>query len=157
MIFKKKRFPTVMNIYCSESLGMAILAPCDFGGGISSEIEGVAVLLSYDNPSNLGQAFIDSLGKTTAESTDVSKMGGLKDWPAFIVSGLKAGKEFERKYTRYHVRGVNESNHFYKITSPQLPNGIELSLSVKAHEIPLQIGIEIFKIHEYYLECLKNT
>ena len=145
-----------MNVYCSKTLGAVIVAPCNFCGGISSEIEGAVAKVAYENQSDLGQAFIEYLNKTTADSIDVSKKGKLSDWPAFVASGLKTGKEFERKYSRYYVRGVNSSNHFYTITSPELPNGIELSLSIKANEIPLQIGIEITKLHEYYSKCLKN-
>jgi len=160
MIFGKKKaktFPKVMNLYYSSSLDQVIFAPCNFRGGVSSEIDGAATILSCENPSALGETFKAGLLKATSAVVDISKKEKLSDWPAFVAGNLRSGKEFERKYTRYYVKGANESNHFYTITSPTLPNGIELRLFVKAHEIPLQIGIEIKKLHEYYTKCLKNT
>lgn len=152
---ESKNYPHIANVYMSDE--EVIIAPCFNHGGLSAEIPDEAVMLSRENKSELGEQLIIKLKQSCYKGpSDYSKHTN-KDWPAFVISGQKTVKSFEKMYATYYVRGVNESNLFYKITSPKLRNGIELQLSFNANEIPLQVGIELLKIHEYYLQCRQNT
>jgi len=160
MFFKKKetkKYPRHLRIYINSESENAILAPCNYRGGFISEVPGEAIKISCEDSSGLGAEFQSRMQHTTSDEVYLSNRGKLKDWPAFVASGLKTGKEFERKYTMYSICGLNSANLFYSVTSPKLPNDIELQLLINSCEIPLQIGIELKKIHQFYEKSRANT
>lgn len=160
MFFKKKeieKFPRHLRVYFNRDHDIAILAPCNYRGGFISEVPGEAIKVSSEDSSFLGAEFKSRMLQTTSMEVDLSDRGKLKDWPAFLASELKTGKEFERKYAMFSVHGLNGANLSYNVKSPKLPNGIELQLLISSCEIPLQVGIELKKIHQFYENIRKNT
>ena len=134
-----------------------IIVPCFNHGALSAEIPDGAVKISRADESILGEVLKSKLAQSCHKGpTDYSK-STKKDWPAYVSSGMKTAKEFEKQYTRYCVRGVNESNLIYTIRSPRLRNGIELQLTFNAAEIPFQVGIELLKMHEFYQQCCQRA
>lgn len=152
---KIKSYPHITNVYVSDE--DVIIAPCFNHGGLSAEIPGKAIKLTREDDSKLGEQLKNKLKESCYKgSTDYSKQTN-QDWPAYAISGQQTARAFEKAYTKYNVRGVNKSNLFYRILSPELSNGIELQLSFNANEISFQVGIELLKIHHYYQQCKKNT
>lgn len=145
----------IANVYIgSESV---IIAPCFNHGALSAEIPDEAVKISRPDESSLGESLKCKLAQSCHKGPADYSKSTKKDWPAYSISGLKSAKEFEKQYTRYCVRGVNESNLIYAIRSPRLRNGIELQLTFNATEIPFQIGIELLKMHDFYQQCRQHA
>lgn len=69
-------------------------------------------VLSFDVTDELlGESIKRSL-KNFAEKNKYLTKRNLTDWPAFKASKLKTVKEFEKKYSRISISGLNEANIF---------------------------------------------
>ncbi len=56
------------------------------------------------------------------------------DWPAFQASGYKTVKRFEADFIRLGIRGANEKNFFYEVSSPEFGDfGLHLKIVVNAN------------------------
>src|SRR5690606_7976897 len=145
----------VANVYIgSESV---IIAPCFNHGALSAEIPDEAVKIPLADESSLGEVLKSKWAQSCHKGPTGYSKSTKNDWPAYVISGMKTAKEFEKQYTRYCVRGVNGSNLIYTIRSPRLRNGIELQLAFNATEIPFQVGIELLKIHGFYQQCSQHA
>ena len=150
-----KKCAHIANVYIGNE--SVIIAPCFNHGALSAEIPDEAVKISRVDESILGEVLKSKLDQSCHKGpTDYSK-STKKDWPAYAISGMKTAKEFEKQYTRYCVRGLNESNLVYMIRSPRLRNGIELQLTFNAIDMPFQVGIKLMKIHDFYQQCSQHA
>jgi hypothetical protein len=132
-----------------------LVAACYNHGGLFAEIPNGVEESSQSETLNLGAIILETLSKCVYQEEFDYSTQHAKDCPAYIASGLKTVTSFEQQFLRYTIQGENESNHFYRVTSPRLCNDIELSLVFKASEFDFQIGLDVMKLHRFYLEAEK--
>lgn len=74
------------------------------------------------------------------------------DWPAYQASGFKTIKRFEAEFIRLLVKGVNEKNLFYDVTTPAFGDlGLHLTVTVNAYGG--DYGEAVDYILKKYLAC----
>ena len=154
---KNKEFIRWCNLYVESSGEKAIIVSCFNHGGLSAKIPGTAEIVNNENMSALGTAIIDKLKECTYKPEFDYSTHKKSDWPAFIASGLKTIKTFEKTFIQYQVRGVNESNLIYEIRSPELGNNISLRLSFNANDPASNIAQNIIKLNDFFNKCKKIT
>lgn len=126
-------------------------------GGLFAEIPDQSSECALSEDTELGSLIKEKLECCKYKSNFDYSKHTKKDWPAYVLSGLKTMKAFEKQFICYSIRGINESNHFYRIESPELGNNIRLSILSSASEIDSQIGTEALKLHKFYLKSEEIT
>ena len=154
---KKTKFIRWCNLYIEASGEKAIVVSCFNHGGLSAEIPGSAEIINNENISDLGTATIKKINECTYDQKFDYSAHTKSDWPAYMASGLKTVKTFEKTFIQYQVRGVNESNLFYEICSPELDNNISLRISFNANDQASKIGQIIIKLNDFFKKCKKIT
>ena len=140
------------NVYCCPESNKAIVASVYNHGGMTAERVGGAWGVDFADSQALQCAIQTALDR--CEYKENFNYSGLKrtDWPAFEVSGYKAIKRFEADFTRLDIRGVNEKNLFYEMTSPEFGEfGLQLKVVVNSHTA--EHGVAAQYLVARYLAC----
>src|SRR4051794_34486291 len=140
------------NVYCRPETNRAIVAAVYNHGGLTAEKPGGAAAVAFADAEALTRAIQAALdGCEYGGEFDYS---GLRrtDWPAFRASGYKVVRRFEADFIRLGVRGVNEKNLFYAVTSPEFGDfGLHLKVTVNAHTA--EYGDAVQYLVRTYLAC----
>jgi hypothetical protein len=128
-----REFFKACNVYCHPESNQAIVAAVYNHGGLTAEKPGGAAVVPLADSHALKHAIQAALD--SCEYEENFNYSGLKrtDWPAFQASGYKTVKRFEGEFIRLHMRGVNEKNLLYEVTSPTFGDfGLHLKVIVNA-------------------------
>lgn len=102
-------------------------------GGATAEKPGEASIIRFSDAQALTNAVKFALQNCEyRESFDYGRQNRV-DWPAFQASGYKSVSGFESAFIRLEVRGVNNANLYYDITSPEFARwSMRLTVTVDA-------------------------
>jgi hypothetical protein len=150
---EKKRFPQMIAIYLSKEYDKIILVPFFVDESwVHYEQETVEVLEFDINNEMLGDSIKRNLSKF-AEKNDDSTKRNKKDWPAFKASNLKTVKEFEAKFSRISIAGLNEENLILSFDAETKSNDeIDLRTTISAYADNHEIGERLRKLHKAQIE-----
>lgn len=147
-----REFFKACNLYCHPNADQVIVVSVYNHGGLMAEKPGGATTVKLTDSATLDSAIRTALDACEFE-TNFNYYGQKRsDWPAYQASGYKTIKRFEAEFIRLLVKGVNEKNHFYDVTSPEFDEfGMHLTLTVNAHGGNL--GEAVQHIVKNYLVC----
>jgi hypothetical protein len=135
-LFKRpaREFFRACNVYCRPDADQVIVAAVFNHGGLTAEMPGGTSIVKFSDSPVLHEAVRAALEACKyAENfnySDVKK----SDWPAYQASGYKMIKRFEAEFIRLRVKGVNEKNLFYDVTTPDFGDlGLHLTVTVNPH------------------------
>jgi len=139
-------------VYVPVEGNVALVAATWNHGGLFAEKPDGVERCPASEVGALGQMISRKLGECEfREYFDYSRRRK-SDWPSYQESDCKTLREFESAYIRYDVRGANEVNITWVVTSPELPNGIEMQASLSAGEDDQEIGRCVRQLHDFFLQ-----
>ncbi|HZZ82470.1 MAG TPA: hypothetical protein VFE62_28485 [Gemmataceae bacterium] len=98
------------------------------------EMPGGASIVKLSDSAKLHEAIRAALESCVYEENFNYSNQQKSDWPAYQASGYKTMKRFETEFIRLLVKGVNEKNLFYHVTTQEFGQfGLHLTVSVYAH------------------------
>ena len=156
-LFKKRvtvvrSFFRACNVYCRPESDQAIVASVFNHAGPTAEKPGGAVITVLSNALALSEVIRSSLASCEYQENFNYSQLKPSDWPAYQVSGYKTIKRFEDEFIRLAVRGVNDANLFFAVTTPKFgEHGLHLSISVNAHKG--NFGEAVQYVVKEYLTC----
>lgn len=140
------------NVYCCPETNRAIVASVYNHGGLTAEKPGGASLVPFADSEALEHAIQAALDGCEYEEDFNYSHHKPTDWPAFQSSGYKTIERFEADFIRLELRGVNDKNLFYHITSPEFGDfGLNLSVIVNANIG--EYGAAVRYLVSKYLAC----
>ncbi len=140
------------NVYCHPDADQAIVAAVYNHGGLMAEIPGGATLVKFSDSPKLHDAVRAAIEACEYDENYNYSDQKKSDWPAYQVSGYKSIKQFETEFIRLLVKGVNENNIFYDVTTPEFGElGLYLTVTVKAYGG--NYGEAVHYIVKNYLAC----
>ena len=120
--------------------------------GLMAEKPAGTSVVKFSDPAALHEAVRAALDACEYEETFNYSENKKSDWPAYQASGYKAIKKFEAEFIRLLVKGVNEKNFFYDVTTPEFGEfGLHLTVSVDAYTG--NFGEAISYLVKNYLAC----
>jgi len=152
-----KKYTRCAHLYIETNGDKVIVVACYKHGVGSGEIPDSTEICSKNDKQVIGEILKLKLASCIYKPKFDYSGHTKKDWPAFTASKLKTAKSFKSSYIQYVVCGINESNTCYEIIPTTLINNIQLKSSFSASEIDLQVGVEVMKMHEFYLKCRDVT
>ena len=150
---KKKQFPKSITVYLSKEYQSILIVPMHVDKSWvhyeQEEIQNIKFEASFEE---IGQSLKNSLNKFCEKETNFTYRNK-KDWPAFKASKLKTIKEFETKYSRISISGLNESNLILAFdASTTSKDDINLRTTISAHADNSDLGNRLLKIHKAQIE-----
>jgi hypothetical protein len=147
-----REFFRAANVYCRSDADQAIVVSVYNHGGLMAEKPGGASIVKLSDPAALHEAVRAALDACEyAEDFNYSQTKP-SDWPAYQASGYKTVKKFEAEFIRLPVKGVNEKNFFYDVTTPDFGEfGLHLTMTVDAYSG--NFGEAIPYLVKNYLAC----
>ncbi len=150
---KKKQFSKMIAVYLSTDYGKILIAPFFIDESwLYYEQEEIEVL-NFDTPDEqLGRSIKRNLDKFAKRNQDLKKRN-LTDWPAYKASKLKTVKEFEKKYSRISISGLNEANIIIAMDAEtKSEHEIDLRTTLSAYSDNKLIGTRLRKLHQAQIE-----
>jgi hypothetical protein len=147
-----REFFRACNVYCQPDMDQVIVATVYNHGGLTAEKPGGTSAVSFSDPAKLHEAVVAAL--QACEYTTIFNYSKMKrsDWPAYQASGYKTIKRFEAEFIRLRIKGVNEKNFFYEVTTPAFGDlGLHLTVTVNGHGG--DYGEAVHYIVRNYLAC----
>lgn len=140
------------TVYCRPDADQAVVAAVYNHGGPTVEIPGGAALVRFADADVLHAAIHAALA--ACEYQENFNYSGRKksDWPAYQASGCRTIRQFEAEFTPLHIRGVNEKNLSYEITTPAFGQ-FELRLSITVNAFTENYGEAVHSILKNFLAC----
>ncbi|MBJ6116650.1 hypothetical protein JAO76_00480 [Pontibacter sp. BT310] len=150
---EKKQFSKMIAVYLSEEYRKILVAPFIVDESwLRYEQEDVEVLSFDVTDELLGESIKRNLEKFAEKNKDSTKRN-LTDWPAFKASKLKTVKEFEKKYSRISISGLNEANISLAMDAEtKSEHEINLRTTLSAYADNKLLGIRLRKIHKAQIE-----
>jgi hypothetical protein len=140
------------NVYCQPDADQVIVAAVYNHGGLMAEKPGGATLVKFSDSASLHEAVRAALNACEYEVNFDYSGQKRSDWPAYQASGYKSIKRFEAEFIRLLVKGVNEKNFFYHVTTPVFDEfGLHLTVTVNASGG--NYGEAVHYIVKNYLAC----
>jgi hypothetical protein len=122
------------NVYCRPDADQVIVASVYNHGGLMAEKQGGASIVKFSDPASLHDAIRAALDACEYDAHFNYSDQKKSDWPAYQASGYKTMKKFEAEFIRLLVKGVNEKNFFYDVTTPEFGElGLHLRVTVNSH------------------------
>lgn len=145
--FLRRRAPSVermVRIYYS-STRFIVAAMHQIPGGMYYE-QPDPLVVEVRQPADLGVAFRAAFDAFSLQHMDMSNMRK-SDWPAFVASGMRSMKLFERDYTPMCCAGLNPSNAVVRACR-QYPSDPEMELSITFSPLsqPEEIGSHLLRL-----------
>ncbi|GAA4301946.1 hypothetical protein [Nibribacter koreensis] len=150
---EKKLFSKKIAVYLSTEYKKILVAPFFVDESwLYYEQEEVEVL-NFDVPDELiGESIKRNLQKFAEKNQDLTKRN-LTDWPAFKASKLKTVKEFEKKYSRISISGLNEANISLSMDAEtKSEHEINLRTTLSAYADNKLLGIRLKKIYQAQID-----
>lgn len=141
---RQKQVERLVQIYCSGSR-FIVAAMHQVPGGMYYEQAAPAVI-EVREPADLGVAFRTAFDAFSVRDRDMSSMKK-SDWPAYIASGLRSMKAFEREYIAIQCLGLNPSNAVVRACRlhPADP-AMELSITFNPLSDADEIGVALLRL-----------
>jgi len=149
----KKEFPKMIAVYLSNELKKILIAPFFVDEAwVHYEQEKVEILEIDVNSEKLGEALKKNLNKFEEREANFTKRN-LKDWPAYKASDLKTVKEFEAKYFRISISGLNEANLILALDAETKSKyEIDLRTTISAYADNHMLGDRLRRLHKAQIE-----
>lgn len=143
----------MVAVYLSQEYDKILLAPFFVNElWLHYEQEEIEVLRFDVNDEKLGESIKRNLNKFAEKNVDSTKRNK-KDWPAFKASNLKTVKEFETKFSRISISGLNEANLILAFDAEtKSKNGIDLRTTISAYADNNELGDRLRKLHKAQIE-----
>jgi hypothetical protein len=147
-----REFFRACNVYCQPDADQVIVAAVYNHGGLMAEMPGGARIVKFSDSPKLHEAVRAALEACEYQKNFNYSDQKKSDWPAYQASGYKTIKRFEAEFIRLLVKGVNEKNFFYDVTTPEFGElGLHLTVTVNAYGG--NYGVAIHYIVKNYLAC----
>jgi hypothetical protein len=128
-----REFFRACNVYCQPDADQVIVAAVYNHGGLVAEKPRGATIVKFSDSAKLHEAVRAALDACDYEENFNYSDQKKSDWPAYQASGYKTMKRFEAEFIRLLVKGVNEKNFFYDVTTPEFGElGLRLTITVNA-------------------------
>jgi hypothetical protein len=113
----QKKITHHANVHISRVDEVAIIVTLHFNGngGFLYQDRNPVVLSPPFLPSQLGEATLTALRRTSITPLSINQSLKLTDWPAFKASKLRAVYKFEQAFIHILISGANDSNLVYMI------------------------------------------
>lgn len=150
---ENKQFPKMIAAYLSKEYNQILVAPYYVDESwLRYEQEEIDVF-SYDVDNKiLGDSIKENLNKFKAKNQD-SETKNKKDWPAYKASKLKTIKEFESKFQRIAISGLNEANIILAFDAEtDSKDEIHLRTTISAYAENDILAERLRKIHKAQLD-----
>ena len=149
----KKQFPHMITVYLSNEYDKILIAPIFVDESwIRYEQEEIETLSFDVNDETLGESIKCNLNKFAKKNADLRKRNK-KDWPAFKASKLKTVKEFESKFSRISISGLNEANLILAFDAEtKSKNEIDLRTTISAYADNNELGDRLRKLYRAQIE-----
>jgi len=150
---EKQQFSKMVAVYLSSEYKKILITPFFINEAwVYYEQENVESL-NYDvDDKLLGEALKRNLDKFKQKDSDLTKQK-LTDWPSFKASGLKTVKEFERKYLRIGVSGLNKANIILALDAEMKSKyEIDLRTTISAYADYDELGLRLRMLHKAQVE-----
>lgn len=147
-----REFFKACNVYCRPDADQVIVASVYNHGGLMAEKPGGATLVRFSDPAALNIAIHAALDACEYEENFNYYNHRKSDWPAYQASGYKTMKHFEDEFVRLLVKGVNQKNLFYDVTTPEFGD-FKLHLTITVSAFTGEHGEAIQYIVRNYLAC----
>jgi hypothetical protein len=147
-----REFLRACNVYCQPEDDRVIVTALYNHGGLMAEMPGGATIAMFSDTAKLHEAVRAALEACKYEEDFNYSDQKKSDWPAYQASGYKTIKRFEAEFTRLFIKGVNEQNFFYELTSPEFGE-LGLHLTVTVNACGGNFGEAIHYILKKYLAC----
>lgn len=143
----------MITVYMSKESDKILIAPIFVDESwIHYEQEEIETLSFDVNNDTLGESIKCSLNKFAERNADLTKRNK-KDWPAFKASNLKTVKEFESKFSRISITGLNEANLILAFDAEtKSKNDINLRTTISAYADNIELGDRLRKLHEAQID-----
>jgi hypothetical protein len=149
---RARQYFRACNVYCHPDADQAIVAAVYNHGGPTAEKPGGATIVKFSDRAKLHEAVRAALDACEYEENFNYSDQKRSDWPAYQVSGYKTIKRFEAEFIRLLVNGVNDTNLFYDLTTPEFGDlGLHLTVTVNAYGG--DYGEAVHYIVKSYLAC----
>lgn len=141
---REKPVERLVQIYCSGSR-FIVAATHQIPGGMYYE-QATPAVVEVRQPADLGAAFRTAFDAFSVRDRDMSTMKK-SDWPAYVASGLRSMKAFEREYTAIQCAGLNPSNAVVRACRlyPADP-ALELSITFNPLSEADEIGAALLRL-----------
>jgi hypothetical protein len=150
---EKKQFPHMIAIYLSNEYDKIIIAPFFIDESwVHYEQEEIEILKFDVNDEILGESIKRNLNKFEQKKADFTNRNK-KDWPAFKASNLKTVKEFEAKFSRISISGLNEANLILAFDAEtKSKDEIDLRTTISAYVDNSGLGYRLRKLFKALIE-----
>lgn len=151
-----KNFVRACRVFYNLEKDIAVVAAVYNGAG-SRGIPNGAARVAFSDADRLNAAIKTALENCLPLDGEVDLLNDfpnrVKDWAALKASGYRTAKQFGREFVNLHIRGANEMNHFYEITTPEFGKFL-LHLSVVVSAYKYDFGEAIQYLSKAYKEML---
>jgi len=147
-----REFFRACNVYCQPALDQVIVAAVYNHGGPMAEKPNGATIVKFSDSARLHDAVRAALDVCEYEENFNYSDQKKSDWPAYQASGCKTMKRFESEFIRLLVKGVNEKNLFYAVTTPDFGE-LGLRLTVTVNTYGGNYGEAVHYIVKNYVAC----
>ena len=139
----------MIAVFMSQEYDKILLAPFFVDESwLHYEQEEIEALRFDVNDEELGESIKRNLKKFAEKNADTTKRNK-KDWPAFKASNLKTVKEFETKFSRITISGLNEANLILAFDAEtKSKNKIDLRTTISAYADNNELGDRLRKLHK---------
>lgn len=150
---ENKQFPKMIAAYLSKEYNQILVAPYYVDESCLRYEQEEIDVFSYDVDNNtLGDSIKGNLNKFKAKNQD-SGTKNKKDWPAFKASKLKTIKEFESKFQRIAISGLNEANIILAFDAEtDSKDEIHLRTTISAYADNETLAERLRKLHKAQLD-----
>jgi hypothetical protein len=150
---EKKQFPQMIAVYLSKEYNKILIAPFFVDESwLHYEQEEIESIRFDVNDESLGESIKRNLKKFSEKNADLTKRN-MKDWPAFKASNLKTVKEFEAKFSRISIAGLNEANLILAFDAEtKSKDEIDLRTTISAYADNNILGDRLRKLHKAQIE-----
>jgi hypothetical protein len=147
-----REFFKACTVYCQPDADQVIVAAVYNHGGMTAEKPGGTTTAKFSDAAVLHETVRASL--EACEYEENFNYSGMKrsDWPAYQASGYKTIRRFEADFIPLHVKGLNEKNFFYDVTTPAFGD-LGLHLTVRVNGYGGNYGEAVQYIVKNYLAC----
>jgi len=148
------KFVQSCEVYCHQKSNRALVAKQFNHAGLTADQPDGIVEVPFLDTDQLATSICSALKDCIFEPKFNYRDLKASDWPAYKKSGEKTIKKFETDFIRLHIRGVNESNLSFQITTGEIGDyGLCLKSSVGPRD---DMGIAINHIVQKYV-WFKNS
>ena len=150
---EKKQFPKMITAYLSQEYDKILLAPFFVDESWVHYEQNEIEVLKFDvSDQILGESIKHNLNLFAENNDDLTKRNK-SDWPAFKASKLKTIKEFESKFSRISISGLNEANLILAFDAEtKSKDEIDLRTTISAYADSNELGNRLRKLHKAQIE-----